>query len=99
MKSKPTWSNASGCSATSAFFVRALMAHRPTGQNPFLLKEWIMLQLAIVCLVIALAAALLGFGGIAGSFVGIAKIVFVVFLILAVLSFLFGGMRRGRVWG
>jgi uncharacterized membrane protein YtjA (UPF0391 family) len=58
-----------------------------------------MLQLAIVCLVIALAAALLGFGGIAGSFVGIAKIVFVVFLVLAVLSFLGGGMRRGRIWG
>ncbi|XZE34996.1 DUF1328 domain-containing protein [Pirellulaceae bacterium SH501] len=29
-----------------------------------------MLQLAIACLVIALIAAVLGFGGIAGSFVG-----------------------------
>ena len=58
-----------------------------------------MLQLAIVCLVIALIAALLGFGGIAGSFVGVAKILFIVFLILAVLSFLGGGIRRGRVWG
>lgn len=55
-----------------------------------------MLQLAIACLVIALIAAVLGFGGIAGSFVGVAKILFVVFLILAVLSFLFGGrMNRG----
>jgi uncharacterized membrane protein YtjA (UPF0391 family) len=55
-----------------------------------------MLQLAIACLVIALVAALLGFGGIAGSFVGVAKILFVVFLILAILSFLFGGgLRRG----
>ena len=53
-----------------------------------------MLQLAITCLVIALVAALLGFGGIAGSFVGIAKIVFFVFLIFAVLSFLAGGFRR-----
>jgi uncharacterized membrane protein YtjA (UPF0391 family) len=53
-----------------------------------------MLQLAIACLVIALLAAVLGFGGIAGSFVGVAKILFVVFLILAVLSFLFGGYRR-----
>jgi uncharacterized membrane protein YtjA (UPF0391 family) len=58
-----------------------------------------MIQLAITCLVIALIAALLGFGGIAGSFVGVAKILFVVFLIIAVLSFLGGGMRRGRVWG
>lgn len=55
-----------------------------------------MLQLAIACLVLALIAAVLGFGGIAGSFVGVAKIVFVVFLILAVLSFFFGGgLRRG----
>jgi uncharacterized membrane protein YtjA (UPF0391 family) len=58
-----------------------------------------MLQLAIACLVIALIAAVLGFGGIAGSFVGAAKILFVVFLILAILSFLFGGARRGRYWG
>ena len=58
-----------------------------------------MLQLAITCLVIALIAALLGFGGIAGSFVGVAKILFFVFLVLAVLSFLGGGLRRGRFWG
>jgi uncharacterized membrane protein YtjA (UPF0391 family) len=58
-----------------------------------------MIQLAIACLVIALIAALLGFGGIAGSFVGVAQIVFVVFLIVAVLSFLGGGFGRGRYWG
>jgi uncharacterized membrane protein YtjA (UPF0391 family) len=57
-----------------------------------------MLQLAIACLVIALIAAILGFGGIAGSFVGVAKILFVVFLVLAVVSFFFGGgMRRGHI--
>ena len=58
------------------------------------LVEIKMLQLAITCLVIALIAAL-GFGGIAGSFVGIAKILFLVFLVLAVVSFFAGGMRRG----
>ena len=58
-----------------------------------------MLQLAIACLVIALIAALLGFGGIAGSFVGVAKILFVVFLVIAVLSFLGGGFRRGGYGG
>jgi uncharacterized membrane protein YtjA (UPF0391 family) len=58
-----------------------------------------MLQLAIACLVIALIAAVLGFGGVAGSFVGVAKILFVVFLVLAIVSFLAGGMRRGRIWG
>jgi uncharacterized membrane protein YtjA (UPF0391 family) len=58
-----------------------------------------MLRLAIACLVIALIAALLGFGGIAGSFVGVAKILFVVFLVLAVLSFFFGGgLRRRYFW-
>ena len=58
-----------------------------------------MLQLAVTCLIVALIAALLGFGGIAGSFVGVAKILFVVFLILAVLSFLGGGCRRGSCRG
>ena len=57
-----------------------------------------MLQLAIACLVVALIAALLGFGGIAGSFVGVAKILFVVFLIIAVLSFVGGGFRRRGYW-
>ncbi len=54
-----------------------------------------MLQFAITCLIIALIAALLGFGGIAGSFVGVAKILFFVFLVIAVLSFVGGSLRRG----
>jgi uncharacterized membrane protein YtjA (UPF0391 family) len=58
-----------------------------------------MLQLAITCLIVALIAALLGFGGIAGSFVGVANIIFVVFLILAVVSFLGHGFRGGHYWG
>lgn len=58
-----------------------------------------MLRLAIACLVIALIAAVLGFGGIAGSFMGVAKILFVVFLVLAVLTFLGGNYRGGRLWG
>lgn len=58
-----------------------------------------MLQLAIGLLVIALLAALLGFGGLAGTFMGLAKIVFFVFLILAVLSFLLHGFRRRPFWG
>lgn len=58
-----------------------------------------MLRLAIACLIISLIAALLGFGGIAGSFMGVAKILFVVFLVLAVISFLGGGLRSERFWG
>ena len=56
-----------------------------------------MLQLAIACLVIALILAVLGFGGMAGSFMGVAKILFVVFLVLALLSY-FGGRFRRRAY-
>lgn len=49
-----------------------------------------MLHYAVVFFVIAIIAAVLGFGGIAGSAIGIAKILFFAFLILSVLSFLFG---------
>ncbi len=40
----------------------------------------------LVFLVVALIAAVLGFGGIAGASVGIAKILFFVFLAVAVIS-------------
>ena len=53
-----------------------------------------MLHYAVVFLVIALIAAVFGFGGIAASAVGIAKILFIVFLILAVAAFVFGRGRR-----
>jgi uncharacterized membrane protein YtjA (UPF0391 family) len=49
-----------------------------------------MLYWAAVFFVIALAAAVFGFGGIAASAAGIAKILFVVFLVLAVFSLIFG---------
>ena len=54
-----------------------------------------MLHYAVVFRVIALVAALFGFGGIAASAVGIAKILFVIFLVLAAVSFIAGLMRRG----
>jgi uncharacterized membrane protein YtjA (UPF0391 family) len=53
-----------------------------------------MLSWAITFLIIAIVAAVLGFGGIAGTATGIAKILFVVFLVMFVASFFFG--RRGR---
>lgn len=52
-----------------------------------------MLHYAVVFFIIALIAAAFGFGGIAASAVGIAKILFVVFAVLAIASFLFGTMR------
>jgi uncharacterized membrane protein YtjA (UPF0391 family) len=57
-----------------------------------------MLHLAVVFLVISLIAAFLGFAGVAALSWEGAKILFVVFLILAVLSFLGHGMRRRHFW-
>jgi uncharacterized membrane protein YtjA (UPF0391 family) len=47
-----------------------------------------MLSYAIMFLVVAIIAAVLGFGVIAGTAAWIAKLLFIVFLILAVVSFL-----------
>ena len=52
-----------------------------------------MLGLVISLLVIALFPGILGFGGIAGAAVGIAKIVFFVFIVLFLISLIFGGVR------
>lgn len=54
-----------------------------------------MLHYAVVFFVIALIAALFGFGGIAASAMGIGKILFVVFAILAVATFLIGILKKG----
>jgi len=53
-------------------------------------KEIYMLNWAVSFFVIAIIAAVLGFTNIAGSAIDIAKILFFVFLILAVVSFIFG---------
>ncbi len=49
-----------------------------------------MLGWAVIFLVVALIAALLGFGGIASTSAGIAKALFVVFLVLFLISLFFG---------
>ena len=53
-----------------------------------------MLHYAVVFFVIALIAALFGFGGIAAGAVSIAQTLFFVFLVLAGISFLFGQIKR-----
>jgi uncharacterized membrane protein YtjA (UPF0391 family) len=55
-----------------------------------------MLHWAIVFFVIALIAAFLGFGGIAGTAVGIAKLLFIGFLVIAAVMLVMGlaGARR-----
>ncbi len=52
-----------------------------------------MLRFAIVFFIIALIAAVFGFGGISADAAWIAKILFVVFLILFVVSFVLGRRR------
>jgi uncharacterized membrane protein YtjA (UPF0391 family) len=57
-------------------------------------KEVQMLYWAIVFLVVAIIATVFGFGVIAGTTAWIAKVLFIVFLILFVVSLIFG--RRGK---
>jgi uncharacterized membrane protein YtjA (UPF0391 family) len=54
------------------------------------LRRIIMLYWTAVLFVIAIVAAVLGFGGIAGTAAGIAKILFFAFLILALFSLVLG---------
>jgi uncharacterized membrane protein YtjA (UPF0391 family) len=53
-----------------------------------------MLHYAVVFLVIALIAAMFGFGGLAAGAVGVAKILFFVFVVLSLASFLYGVLAR-----
>ena len=54
-----------------------------------------LLHWAVVFLVVALVAALLGFGGIAGTAMEGARLLFWVALVLLLISLVFGLMRRG----
>jgi uncharacterized membrane protein YtjA (UPF0391 family) len=56
-------------------------------------KEIKMLQLAAVFFVIALIAAIFGFGGIAAGAVEIGKILFFIFLVIFIVTFVMGIMR------
>jgi uncharacterized membrane protein YtjA (UPF0391 family) len=56
-------------------------------------KEIDMLQMAAVFFVIAILAAVFGFGGIAAGAVEIAKILFFVFLIMFIVTLVMGIMR------
>jgi len=54
-----------------------------------------MLGWALTFLLVALAAGVLGFGGVAVVSIELAKIVFVVAIILFLISAVFGLVRRG----
>ena len=58
-----------------------------------LAMEALMLGWALAFLIIALIAAALGFGGIAGASAGIAQILFFIFLVLFVIALVARAMR------
>lgn len=58
------------------------------------MKDSLMLHYSVVFLVIALIAAVFGFGGIAAGAVEIAKILFVIFAVMAVVSFVVSLIKK-----
>ena len=54
-----------------------------------------MLNWVVTFLIIALVAALLGFGGIAGAAVGIAKVIFFIAILLFLIAVIMGMIGRG----
>jgi uncharacterized membrane protein YtjA (UPF0391 family) len=63
----------------------------PYGQTKL---ERAMLNLVVTLLIIGLIAAVLGFGGIAGTSFALAKLIFFVVLVLFLISIIFGTIRR-----
>lgn len=55
-----------------------------------------MLNLTVTFFIIALIAAVLGFGGIAAASAGIAKMVFFVFLVCFAISFAMGLINKAK---
>jgi uncharacterized membrane protein YtjA (UPF0391 family) len=56
-----------------------------------------MLRWTVTFLIIALIAALLGFGGIAAGAESIARILFFIFIVLFLISFLFGRRPGSKI--
>lgn len=53
-----------------------------------------MLGWSVIFFILALAAALLGFGGLAASMAGIAKILFFIFLVMLLVSLVMGLLSK-----
>lgn len=86
------WGSTKACAASLRLGIREVQAEtrrvRHANEGTYNHRERAMLHYAIIFFVIAIIAAVLGFGVIAGTAAWIAKVLFIVFLILAVLSFL-----------
>jgi uncharacterized membrane protein YtjA (UPF0391 family) len=73
--------------------IRQVRGADPLPSGTTTLEETLMLRWAIIFLVVALVAAVLGFGGIANFSFEIAKFVAIIAVILFVVSLVMGGMR------
>lgn len=80
--------------AYSEVIATEVVVNPPKGRTTGLAQEPDMLHYAVVFFVIALIAAVLGFGGIAASAAGIAKLLFVIFLVMALVSIVIGLIRK-----
>jgi len=76
-------------------FTREQLFSRRRGKRRTRSRREIMLGWALTFLVVALIAAVLGFGGIAGLSIEIAKIIFFVAVVLFLISAVIG-LVRGR---
>lgn len=65
-------------------------------QNRHILTESKMLGWSLLFFIVAIVAAVFGFGGIAEASADIAQILFFIFLVLFVVSLIIGVMRRPR---
>lgn len=57
-------------------------------------ERWHMLRWTLIFLVVAIVAAVFGFGGVSVAAAGIAKLLFFLFLVLFLVSLLSGLLRR-----
>ena len=71
--------------------VRAVSVFNPV----LILEDAYMLSWALIFFVVAIIAAVFGFGGIATASAGIAQVLFFLFLVLFVVSLIMGMARRG----
>jgi uncharacterized membrane protein YtjA (UPF0391 family) len=67
-----------------------MAAYGPASEDQSTIVRYRMLRYAAIFFVIALVAALFGFGGIAAGAVEIAKVLFFIFLVLFLVSLVWG---------
>jgi uncharacterized membrane protein YtjA (UPF0391 family) len=91
VEEKPTLRSSGSLYISLAQLAESLRLSKQIKHSP---NQLVMIRWIITFLVIALIAALLGFGGIAAGAAGIAKIIFYIFLVLLAASVLMHLFRR-----